>query len=79
MSAVAFTRLAKGKHSAIKVFTASLTDINRALTVLKREKPKLTLLAELQEYAAMFKRKLANMLPPLRETGINHKIDLIPD
>jgi hypothetical protein len=80
VSAVAFTRLAKGKYyRTAGVFAASMADINRALAVTKKEilKPRLPL--ELQQYAAVFERKLAEVLPPLRGSGVDHKIELIPD
>jgi hypothetical protein len=80
VSAVAFTRLARGeRRDTVKVFAASLADINRALAVPKKDAPKPKLPPELQQYAAVFERKLAEVLPPLRGPGVDHKIELIPD
>jgi hypothetical protein len=80
VSAVAFTRLAKGKHyRTAGIFAVSMADINRALAVTKKEIPKPRLPLELQQYAAVFERKLAEVLPPLRGPGVDHKIELIPD
>ena len=80
VSAVAFTRLAKGKHyRTAGIFAVSMADINRALAVTKKEIPKPRLPPELQQYAAVFERKLAEVLPPLRGPGVDHKIELIPD
>ena len=76
LSAVAFTRLARGKYrDTVKVFAASLADINRALAVPKKDAPKPNLPPELQQYTAVFERKLAEVLPPLRGPGIDHKIN----
>ena len=80
VSAVAFTRLTRGKHQRkIAVFTASLADIAKALAVKKHTDPKTKLPATYYPWLDAFDRKKADALPPFRGPGIDHSIELEKD
>src|SRR6266480_1433483 len=80
VSAVAFTRLTRGKHQRkIAVFAASLADITKALAVKKHTDPKTKLPATYYPWLNAFNRKKADALPPFRGPGIDHSIELEKD
>ena len=80
VSAVAYTRLARGKICKnVKTFTASMADIEKALAVRKNTDPRTKLPREYHPWLDVFDRKKADSLPPLRGKGIDHSIDLLPD
>ena len=68
----------KQPDSSIKVFTASLRDIEKALASKKRTDPRLKLPEHYYEFLSLFDMKKADRLPPHRP-GIDHKIEFEKD
>jgi hypothetical protein len=60
----------------IKVFTASITDINKALRKKSKTDPRKVLDPFYHLWLLLFDNKEANKLPSLRGIGINHAIEL---
>ncbi|THC87386.1 hypothetical protein EYZ11_013167 [Aspergillus tanneri] len=67
------------KNKEIRVFAASLKDIEKALTVKKYTDPKDKLPAHYHQFLPVFSREEADKLPPLRGAGVDHKIELEKD
>src|SRR5271163_2167307 len=63
------------RNSSIKVFSASIADIDKMLKPKAPVDPRENLPAEYHEYLDVFSRTLAERLPPSRP-GIDHKITL---
>ncbi|KAI0991256.1 hypothetical protein K3495_g16931, partial [Podosphaera aphanis] len=68
ISAVAFKYFTKSypKEKGVQVFAASMSDINKALTVKQRSDPALKLPTQYHEFLDVFDHKMADLLPPLR-------------
>ena len=80
VSAVAFTRLTRGKYKKnVTIFAASMADIAKALAIKKYTDPKAKLPAVYHPWLDAFDRKKADVLPPLRGPGIDHTIELEKD
>jgi len=76
VTAAAFNLLTARKRK-LQVFTASLTDINKALAEKKYTDPRTKLPSWIDpELYLVFDRKDANKLPPHRE-GVDHGIKLL--
>ena len=63
----------------VEVFAASMADINKALAVKQITDPQTTLPGWAKEYLDVFDRKKAEVLPPVRGTGVDHSIELEKD
>lgn len=68
-------RKQKGKHDSLRVFSASLLDIEKALAPKKRSDPREKLPEHYHEFLRVFDQKLADQLPPHRP-GTDHRIPL---
>src|SRR5947208_16311432 len=71
-------RARKQPDSGIKIFTASLKDIKKAVAVKKRTDPRIKLPEPYHKHLPLFNMKAADQLPPHRP-GINHKIEVKKD
>lgn len=69
-------RRSKDPEKRIRVFAASIADINKALAPKKVVDIKSLLPKHYQSYYNLFNPKEAEKLPPLRGPGVDHKIDL---
>ena len=67
------------KGGGIKVFMASIVDINKALRVRSYIDPKTKLLAYLYYYLLVFDRKVVDKLPPFRGLRVSYRIKLERD
>ena len=74
---VVFSRYARGRLcSKVKVFAASLADINKVLSHKTRTDPRTKLPQHYYEFLDVFNRTDAEKLPPLRGKGTDHSIEL---
>lgn len=69
----------KYRRRGVKVFAASMADIEKALRVKQYTDPKIKLPSCYHEFLDVFNRKIADKLPPLRGLDIDHKIELTKD
>jgi len=79
MSATFFMNLIqkKGeKQKKIEVFSASMTNIEKALTSQKKTDLRTILSDHYHEFLNVFNRTMTEKLPPLREEGTDHQIEL---
>ncbi len=79
MSATFFTNLVQKKEEKqkkIEVFSASMTDIEKALTSQKKTDLRTILSDHYHEFLNVFNHMMAEKLPPLREEGTDHQIEL---
>jgi hypothetical protein len=81
VSAAAFTLLVhrQKKQKNIQVFSASMADIEKALTVKKLTDPRTKLPSHLHRFLDIFDRTEAEKLPPLRGKGVDHDIELLQE
>ena len=83
VSAAAFNTLRKASRRSpskkLELFSASLTDIEKALRPKERIDPRTKLPKEYWKFLPLFDQDNAENLPPVRGSGIDHQIDLIPD
>ena len=79
VSVAAFSLLVRRRkrQKNIQVFLASLTNIDKALSVKKITDPRTKLPSHFHEFLDVFDRTEAEKLPPLRERGIDHSIELL--
>jgi len=64
------------KGAKLQIFTASMADIDKALTKKKKIDPRTKLPKHYWEHLRLFDDTEANKLPPLRGDGVDHKIEL---
>jgi len=79
MSAMFFTNLIQKKEEKqkkIEVFSASMTDIKKALTSRKKTNLRTILSDHYHEFLNVFNHTMTEKLPPLREEGTDHQIKL---
>ncbi len=79
MSATSFTNLIQKKEEKqkeIEVFSASMTDIEKALTSQKKTDMRTILSDHYHEFLNVFNRMMTEKLPPLKEEGTDHQIKL---
>jgi len=79
MSAMFFTNLIQKKEKKqkkIEVFSASMTDIEKALTSQKKTDSRTILLDHYHKFLNVFDRTMTEKLPPLRREGTDHQIEL---
>ena len=77
VSAAAFAALARRKGlSEVRVFAASIADIDKALQPKKKIDVRAMLPSQYQEFYELFNPKEADRLPPHRGLGVDHKIEL---
>ena len=81
VSAAAFSLLVRRRkrQKNIQIFSASLTDIDKALSVKKLTDPRTKLPNHFHEFLDVFDRTEADKLPPLRGKGIDHSIELLQE
>jgi hypothetical protein len=66
----------KEKKAKVEIFAASMKDIEKALKPKTITDPRTKLPDRYHEFLEVFDRKKADTLPPLRGSGIDHKIEL---
>ncbi len=79
MSATFFTNLVQKKEEKqkkIEVFSASMADIEKALTSQKKTDLRTILSDHYHEFLDVFNHMMTEKLPPLREEGTDHQIKL---
>jgi len=79
MSATFFTNLIQKKEEKqkkIEVFSASMTDIKKALTSRKKTDSRTILSDHYHEFLNVFNHIMTEKLPLLREEGTDHQIKL---
>jgi len=79
MSAMFFTNLIQKKEEKqkkIEVFLTSMINIEKALTSQKKTNLRTILSDHYHEFLNVFDRTMAEKLPPLREEGTDHQIEL---
>jgi len=79
MSAMFFTNLIQKKEEKqkkIKVFSVSMTDIEKALTSQKKTDSRTILSDHYHEFLNVFDHMMTEKLPPLRKEGTDHQIEL---
>ncbi len=79
MSATFFTNLIQKKEEKqkkIEVFLISMTDIEKALTSQKKINLRTILSDHYHEFLDVFDHMMTEKLPPLREEGTDHQIEL---
>ncbi len=79
MSAMFFTNLVQKKEEKqkkIEVFSASMTDIKKALTSRKKTDSRTILSDHYHEFLNVFNHTMTEKLSPLREEGTDHQIEL---
>ena len=77
ISAVAFAHhLKKAKKNVVKVFAASLADINKALEPKSKIDFRTKLPPQYQHHAKTFDPDVASQLPPVRGPAIDHNIEI---
>jgi len=79
MSAMFFTNLIQKKEEKqkeIEVFSASMADIEKALTSQKKTDLRTILSDHYHEFLNVFDRTMTEKLPLLREEGTDHQIEL---
>ena len=74
-----YKREQKQDQGALRIFAASMADINKALSVKTKTDPQTILPAHFQEFLDVFDSKRAEMLPSLRGKGTDHAIELETD
>ena len=81
VSAATFSLLVyrRKKEKGTEVFTASMADIEKALTVKKITDPRTKLPSHFHEFLDVFDRIEADKLPPRRGKGIDYGIELLLD
>lgn len=81
VSAAAFSLLVhrQKKQKNIQVFSASMADIEKALTVKKITDPRTKLPSYFHEFLSVFDRTEADKLPPKRGKGVDHEIQLLQE
>ncbi len=79
MSATFFTNLIQKKEEKqkeIEVFSASMTNIEKALTSQKKINLRTILSDYYHEFLDVFNHTMTEKLPPLRGEGTDHQIEL---
>ena len=79
VSATFFTNLVQKKEEKqkkIEVFSASMTDIEKALTSQKKTDLRTILSDHYHEFLDVFNHTMTEKLPPLRGEGTDHQIKL---
>jgi len=79
VSATFFTNLIQKKEEKqkeIEVFSASMTNIEKALISQKKTDLRTILPDHYHEFLNVFNRTMTEKLPPLREEGTDHQIEL---
>ncbi len=79
MSAMFFTNLVQKKEEKqkkIEVFSASMIDIEKALTSQKKTDLRTILSDHYHEFLNVFDHTMTEKLPPLRKEGTDHQIKL---
>jgi len=79
MLAMFFTNLIQKKEEKqkkIEVFSASMTNIEKALTSQKKTDLRTILSDHYHEFLDVFNYMMTEKLPPLREEGTDHQIKL---
>ncbi len=76
ISAAAWMSVKNRKGGKAQVFSATMTDIDKALRVKVYTDPKTKLPRHFYGYLPVFDQKAASQLPPLRGKGIDHAIKL---
>jgi len=79
VSATFFTNLIQKKEEKqkkIEVFSASMTDIEKALTSQKKTDSRTILSGHYHEFLDVFNHMMTEKLPPLRGEGTDHQIEL---
>jgi len=79
MSATFFTNLIQKKEEKqkkIEVFLISMTDIKKVLTSQKKTDLRTILSNHYHEFLNVFDHMMTEKLPPLREEGTDHQIEL---
>ena len=79
MSAMFFINLIQKKEKKqkkIEVFLISMTDIEKALTSQKKTDLRTILSDHYYEFLNVFDHTMTEKLPPLREEGTDHRIEL---
>jgi len=79
MSATFFMNLIQKKEEKqkkIEVFSASMTNIEKALTSQKKTDLRTILSDHYHEFLDVFNHMMTEKLPPLREEGTDHQIKL---
>jgi hypothetical protein len=76
ISAVAFSTFVRKnkKQQKIKIFAASLIDIQKALALRRITNSRKKLSFQYYDFLKIFDRAKANILLPIRGNGINHNI-----
>ena len=74
-----YKREQKQDQGALRIFAASMADINKALSVKTKTDPQTILPAHFQEFLDVFDSKRAEMLPSLRGKSTDHAIELETD
>ena len=64
------------KQKKIEVFSASMTDIKKALTSWKKTDSRTILSDHYHEFLNVFDHMMTEKLPSLREEGTDHQIEL---
>ncbi len=79
MSAMFFMNLVQKKEEKqkkIEVFSVSMTDIEKALTLQKKTDLRTILSDYYHKFLNVFDHTMTEKLPPLREKGTDHQIEL---
>jgi len=79
MSAMFFTNLIQKKEEKqkkIEVFSVSMTDIKKVLISKKKTDSRTILSDHYHEFLDVFNYMMTEKLPPLREEGTDHQIEL---
>jgi len=79
MSATFFTNLIQKKEEKqkkIEVFSVSMINIEKALTLQKKTNLRTILSDYYHEFLNVFNHMMTEKLPPLREEGTDHQIEL---
>jgi len=79
MSAMFFMNLVQKKEEKqkkIEVFSASMTNIEKALTSQKKTDLRTILSDHYHKFLNVFDHTMTEKLPPLREKGTDHQIEL---
>jgi len=79
MSAMFFTNLVQKKEEKqkkIEVFSASMTNIEKALTSQKKTDLRTILFDHYHKFLNVFDHMMTKKLPPLRGEGTDHQIEL---
>ena len=71
------SKKAKKDGEKMEVFSASMADIDKALNVKLKIKPKTVIPEQYWDYLNVFDEDGANQLPPVRGKKIDHEIELL--